>query len=273
MARKHVVVALSGDGGDEVFAGYARYAALQEEWSRYGRLPRWVRRGISAARHLCPVETRTWNKLRRIALPREDGYAVFRANFNIPMRQRLFSADFGRLIRPDLTADLFPNREPDVTDGPYLSLLMNSDFSTYLSADVLTKVDRMSMAHSLEIRAPFLDHQVVEFVQRLPLDFLFQRGNSKRILRDLIAPHLPPEVLTHRKQGFSVPLKSWFQGALKSMLEETLESEVYRRSGMFNANYVHHLHALHKDGKAELSWQMWQLLMFGRWHAAMFRKP
>ena len=128
--------------------------------------------------------------------------------------------------------------------------------------DVLTKVDRTSMLCSLEVRVPLLDHHVVEYVQRLPLDFKLQGRTTKRILRDIVAPHLPDAVLTHRKQGFSVPLATWFRNELANDLRDVVEGPTLGGSGLFAPGYVRRLYRMHASGRVDLSWQLWQLLVF-----------
>ena len=142
------------------------------------------------------------------------------------------------------------------------------DFGVYLPDDVLTKVDRMSMDHSLEARVPLLDHEVVEYAFALPTALKYQPGRSKAILRDLIEPHLPRAVLEHPKQGFSVPLSSWMRGPLAAQLRALPERPAYREGGLFEPSYVRRLVELHLSGEQELGWPLWQLLIYDAWAEA-----
>ncbi|MCP4676178.1 MAG: asparagine synthase (glutamine-hydrolyzing) [Deltaproteobacteria bacterium] len=266
MARKYVTVVLSGDGGDEQFAGYARYITIARERARLQRLASWMRRGVSRLGRVIPVESRNWNQSQRISLDAAGGYAMFRTNFNPAMRERLFSAELLTSIQLSQTSRLHRNIDAHDNAEDHLSVPMAADFLTYLPDDVLTKVDRMSMAHSLETRVPLLDHHVVEFVQTLPASYLFRNGRTKNILRDVIEPHLPAEVLTHRKQGFSVPLTQWFRRELKNDLRDAIESPVYKSLGYFQPRYVKKLFDLHQSKRYDMSWQLWSLLIFCRWY-------
>jgi asparagine synthase (glutamine-hydrolysing) len=266
MARKHVTVALSGDGGDELLAGYARYVTIAEEHRRLVRWPTLANQAYARLGSLLPVESRVRNKAVRANLPPPARYAMFRTNFNAAMRRKLLSQEVLRQVDQDATSYLFKDVATPFREDDGLSPLMACDFATYLPDDVLTKVDRMSMAHSLEARVPLLDHRVVEFLQTLPISYLFNRGRTKNILRDIIEPHLPQEVLTHRKQGFSVPLKKWFKNELREQLEDAVEGETFRSSEIFNHRYVKRIFDLHQKDRFDLSWQLWQLMIFSRWY-------
>ncbi|MDJ0763463.1 MAG: asparagine synthase (glutamine-hydrolyzing) [Myxococcota bacterium] len=266
MARKYVTVILSGDGGDELFAGYARYITIAKERARLQRLPAWMCNAVSWFGSILPVESRNWNLFRRAGLNTCEAYALFRTNFNPLMRRNLYTPEMAATIDMAHTAVIHENIENHDNTTNHLSLPMAADFLTYLPDDVLTKVDRMSMAHSLEARVPLLDHLLVEFMQTLPISYLFRPDRTKHILRDIIEPHLPAKVMTHRKQGFSVPLNLWFRRELQSDLRDAIESPVYRTAGIFNLDYLNRLFELHQSQRYDLSWQLWQVLIFSRWY-------
>ncbi|HNW82925.1 MAG TPA: asparagine synthase (glutamine-hydrolyzing) [bacterium] len=266
IAKKHVTVVLSGDGGDELFAGYSRYLSLIKEYQTFRNFPEISKHITDLLKKRLKIEGRNWNKLSRIFMEPEKHYSLFRSNFNAEMRKKLYSEDFLKQVDFRETSNLFGKIPSGFSENDFLSKIMASDFYEYLPDDVLTKVDRMSMAHSLETRVPFLDHKVIEFCQKLPPEYLLHDGISKRILRDIIKPHLPEEILTHKKHGFSVPLAKWFKNELKSQLANAIESNVYKNSGMFNIDYIRKLHFLNKTGQINLSWQMWQLLIFSKWY-------
>jgi asparagine synthase (glutamine-hydrolysing) len=268
MARDHVTVCLSGDGGDELFAGYRRHAAIGGELGRTGVLPAVARRLVSrAGRRLLAPEARWRNIVERLELEPEEHYGRYRSIFTPSMRRRLYSRSFGSHIDMRDTSRLFCKVHEETLGADAVSRLLASDFTIYLPDDVLTKVDRMSMAHGLECRVPLLDHEVVEFVTRLPISMKLRGGTSKRLLRELIAPHMPPVVLSHDKQGFSVPVAGWLRNELRSIIEEVVRGSALRSTGMFEPSYLDGLYRMHLSGRRDMSWQLWQVLIFGLWHS------
>lgn len=265
MAREHVTVVLSGDGGDELFAGYRRYPILGREMARLGAWPAPLRRALSAAvRPALRPEHRWRGWLERLPAGPEARYAGYRAIFSPAMRRRLLSPALRPALDPAATGRLFEKVHPDTLRADPLAPLLASDFTLYLPDDVLTKVDRMSMAHGLEARVPLLDHEVVEYVTGLPMEYKLRAGTSKWLLRELIAPDMPPEVLSHHKQGFSVPLDAWLRGDLASLLADVVGGPI-RTSGLFQTRYVEGLVGAHTRGAPGLGWGLWQVLIFGLW--------
>ena len=264
MARKHVTVCLSGDGGDELFAGYTRHPMFASELTRRNSLPRFIRRLLAVPASFWPESSRMRNILERQSLPAGRAYGHFRATFGPGLRGSMYSRELLKEIDIPSTQDLMKHLNHWNTDP--LTLLQFIDMATYLPEDILTKVDRMSMAHSLEARVPLLDHKVVEFVATLPPHYKYNDKTSKKILRDIVEPALPPGFLDRRKQGFSIPLNSWFANELADKLHEALHGQVYRESGWFHPETIHQLFERHKKGKQDLSWALWQLLIFHVWH-------
>jgi len=266
MAREHVTVALSGDGGDELFAGYTRYAYLGRELARRRWMPASARRLVALGGRMLAPESRRRSLAERLAMAPEQHYARFRANFPEPMRRALFSPELAESIDMSETARVFAGVPASLRAADPVTRIQAADLCWYLPDDILTKVDRMSMAHSLEARVPLLDHHVVEFVTRLPLAFKLRPDRTKAILRELVAPALPPSVLARGKRGFSLPLPRWLAGDLRPLVEDTLESDTYARSGWFEPAYVRRLWHLHRSGARDLSWALWQLLVFRVWN-------
>ncbi len=271
LARKGVTVCLSGDGGDELFAGYSRYATLQREAELRSKLPGAARWALETfARGVAP-ERRRHSLLARLgSSDSEQHYARFRAVFSEAARRRLYSSELRATVDQDQTARLFaPLSEVMRSHPDPIARFQAADFSCYLPEDVLTKVDRMSMAHSLEVRVPLLDPSLVAFAQSLPGHYKFQRHTggftSKKILRALIAKHLPREVLEHPKRGFSVPLRSWMRGRLSSLVSDTLRGPVLRERGWFSARYFDRLHRLWVQDKVDLGFQLWSLIILRTW--------
>src|SRR5262249_27602689 len=143
---------------------------------------------------------------------------------------------------------------------------MRFDAETYLPEDVLTKVDRMSMAHSLESRVPLLDNEVIAFAASLPSALKIKNGRRKHVLKEVAASVLPPEILNRPKQGFGVPLGIWFRGRLRELFADTLLSPASLQRGYFNAAFVRQLVDEHAAGRRDHTWRLWQLVVFERWH-------
>jgi asparagine synthase (glutamine-hydrolysing) len=269
MAREHVTVALSGDGGDELFAGYDRYlTALQRR--RFDLTPRWLGRFYREQVHdRLPSEVYGKNLAWNASLDSCERYLDSVSFFPALHRERdLFSAEFLESARrlPDPLAqwrrhyDAAPARD-------LLSRLMYLDVKTYLAADILTKVDRMSMATSLEVRVPMLDHEFVEWVVSLPVDWKFQAGTRKYILKKLAQRlGIPRELLDRPKQGFQVPLVEWMRSEMKDQyLRVLLEPRTLQR-GYFKPEAVRSLIDEHTNGRRNRSGLLWRMLVLELWH-------
>jgi asparagine synthase (glutamine-hydrolysing) len=269
LTRQHVTVALAGDGGDELFAGYQRYA-IEMERGAFDRIPRWAGRWYrNYVYPRLPSTVAGRRFLYNISLPARDRYLDSLAFLPACHRERaLFSDEFvdrfcgaGTPLRP--FQDTFDNAPAN----DLLSRLLYLDTKTYLPGDILTKVDRMSMAASLEVRAPILDHHVVEWAARLPKELKFQNGHGKGLLKKLAARvGVPQGVLNRPKQGFALPLVHWMRGELKDdLLPILLEPRTLGR-GYFNPKAVRGLLEEHSRGRRDHSAQIWMLLMFELWH-------
>ncbi|MFL6275141.1 MAG: asparagine synthase (glutamine-hydrolyzing) [Blastocatellia bacterium] len=271
MTRQHVTVALNGDGGDECFAGYERYAAMRIAYG-YQRLPRFVRNHIvePALRAIPAAGARRsqLGKARRFAAvmgrPAADRYLRWTSVINDELKLELCTRDFLAQSRGALrhVAPWFAgNGEIDVVDRALMA-----DTANYLPNDLLVKVDIASMAASLEARSPFLDHHLMEFAASLPARYKLRGLTTKHLLKRALRGRLPAENLTRRKMGFGVPLAHWFRGELKGFLGETLLSEHALNRGYFNPVAVRQLIAQHTAGKQDYAHQLWSLLMLELWH-------
>ncbi|HET7563091.1 MAG TPA: XrtA/PEP-CTERM system amidotransferase [Rhodanobacteraceae bacterium] len=268
LARTQVTVALSGDGGDEDFAGYRRYRMHAWESALRSRLPRSMRKPIfGSLGNLYPKADWAPRPLRAKttlqALARDDVEAYFHTVSTTPtmLRQALYSPVFKRELQGYSALAVFRNhadRAP--TDDP-LSLAQYLDFKTWLPGDILAKVDRASMAHSLEVRVPLLDHRLVEWASSLPPRLKLRNGTGKYVLKKMLEPDLPHAVLYRPKMGFRVPLAAWLRGPLANRTREALRGGAIAESGYFEASVLDRLVRQHASGQSDHSATLWKLLM------------
>lgn len=251
MSRQHVTVALSGEGADELFGGYQTY--LADDYARILRMaPAPLRKlGLGLARAL-PVSDDKISfeyKLKRMfegsLLPPNEAHFFWNGTWSSSQRRRLLAV-FQPLSMPS-------------GDPLYVDQL------SYLPDDILYKTDRMSMAHSLEVRPPFLDHRIVEFAARLPHNFKIRRSTLKFILRELMKDKLPSSVLTRAKQGFDIPTHHWFRTILKPLLLDTVNREAVESTALFHWPAVHRAISDHLDRRANYGYHLWGLLMLFLW--------
>ena len=261
LAAQHVTVVLSGDGGDELFAGYDRYQVEARE-RRGARIPRWIRRLAGRVATATPEWTRGRNFLRHHALDGWERYVDAVTLFRLHQRRRLFRADVLAAAGDDPSRPLVA--ELNGQHGHWLSALQAFDLQRYLPLDILTKVDRMSMAHSIEARVPLLDHRLVEFAATIPPELQVRDGSGKHLFKRALEPLLPHEVLHRPKMGFAVPLDVWFRGRLGTYLRDLLLSRESRARGIFDTAYVEQLIARHALGR-ELGLHLWTLISFELW--------
>jgi asparagine synthase (glutamine-hydrolysing) len=272
LTREHVTVALSGDGGDELFAGYNRHAWAPRLWDVASRLPQGARKAFGALK-LVPVDD--WDRAFRavglgnaIRLPGDKLHKVASlAEVSTP------DEFYGRLrshwVDPEnVMADHFGPRPPATAhrlDGPFTAQMMLQDLVEYLPDDILTKVDRASMAVSLEARVPLLDHDVVEFAWRLPLGWKIRGRTQKWILKQVLARHVPAALFERPKMGFGVPVGQWIRGPLKDWAADLLDESALRADGVFDADVVRSTWAAHQAGRGNHEHQLWAVLMFQSW--------
>jgi asparagine synthase (glutamine-hydrolysing) len=273
MARKHVTVALSGDGGDELLGGYETYIAEQTA-RRYSRLPGWLRKGMiePVVSLLPPTDKKKGfvNKSRRFIegcrLPAHLQHVRWMIFLQEAEKRMLYAPGFrGQLYGHDPYGFIKHAFSACNSDVP-LDQQEYVDIVTYLVDDIMVKVDRMSMAVSLEARAPFLDYRVVEFCASLPAQMRLNGKRSKYLLKESFKGILPEEILNRRKEGFSIPIKSWMKEELKPMLLEFLSPAALQKTGYFAPRHVQRLIDEHLAGRENHSHRLWALLMFQMWH-------
>jgi len=265
IARQHVTVVLSGDGGDELFGGYDRYLPHPRvvAFDRYS--PRALRRIAARAGAQLPHGVRGRNFLRHVGRDQRGRYVDAIRFFGIDEKAALYTRDvFERLAGPDPETLLATHFER-YGALPWPSQMMRFDAETYLPEDVLTKVDRMSMAHSIESRVPLLDNEVIEFACSLPSTVKIREGRRKHVLKEVAATLLPPEVINRPKQGFAVPLDVWFRGRLAELFGDLLLSPRTLQRGYFQPSFIKRLVAEHCSGKRNHDLRLWQLVVFECW--------
>ena len=269
LARKHVTVALSGDGGDESFGGYRRYRLhLMEEQMR-SALPLGIRRPLFGLlgrvypkADWAPRVFRAKTTFEGLARTPVEAYFHSVSILRGPMRDKLFSDRFKREIGGYNAQQVFDRHAANAgTDDP-LALIQYLDLKTYLVGDINTKVDRASMAHSLEVREPLMDHPLIEWLATLPSTFKVRGQEGKYLLKKSMEPYLPNDILYRPKMGFSVPLARWFRGPLKERVREAMLGSRLADTGWFNRSYLQHLVDAHQSGARDYSASLWTLLMF-----------
>lgn len=249
MARQHVTVALAGDGGDEAFAGYERHAKFLRLARQFNWLPPTV---VEPIQKRLPVGMQGQRTLRLLGAPLGERYQRMVAIFEAHEINSLLNIDGA--IRPLISQQM-------CEELPLLSQLQLADFEVYLPSTVLTKVDRASMLTSLEVRAPFLDHPLLDFIGTLPADWML----GKRVLKDAVRGLVPDVVLTRPKAGFAVPLEYWFKGSFGGFLRQVLLDPQTQQRGYLNLKKVEQLIQREESKRSNLTMHLWSILMFELW--------
>jgi asparagine synthase (glutamine-hydrolysing) len=266
VARDEVTVALSGDGGDELFAGYT-WTRMNRNVARYRHVPAFLRRAADSVLAFAPRGPGK-TKLRRFS---DDAFMEPYRSFK--RRHTCFSdEERGHLFRPEWRREMerhYIDRfaEHGESAGAIAAddWMLYQDTAMYLPDDILTKVDRMSMAHGLEARVPLLDHRIVEFAATVPFHLKLRGNTSKRVMKHAVRKLLPPPLLAQRKQGFSIPIQRWFLEDLGQHFQETVLAKNAHSHEYINADYAQRVHRHHSEGRENYGHHLWALLMLEHW--------
>ncbi|WP_421132054.1 asparagine synthase (glutamine-hydrolyzing) [Alteromonas sp. A079] len=272
LARKAVTVALAGDGGDEMFAGYEKYTTDDIENKLRNKFPESVRKSIfpSLAKIAGALPGAIGRKGKSLltSLSHDPAMGFFITN------SMMTDDMWNKLVKPDVAATLNGYHPSQYTldmynkaDGPdHLSKILYTDIKTYMTGDILVKVDRMSMANSLEVRAPILDYQVAEFAATLPSSQKYRDGEKKYLLKEVFKPFIPDSLLYRKKMGFSTPLDEWFRGELKALSESRLLQSTKGLNDVFNTTSISSIWQEHQSRSKDHGIVLWSMLMYQMWY-------
>ena len=273
VARRYVTVALCGDGGDESFAGYHRYK-LNALLGRPGIIPSWLSKGLFKLLRVVPHSGKAgrallWvgkRLLQVLPLSPEVRNVRFYGHFDNEMKAAIYTPEFAESVAGIDTDELVLHRYREAGTDNFLDATLYADINTYLPDTLLPKADVASMANSLELRSPLLDHELMGFAARLPADMKLRRLTTKYALKKIFASILPPGIATRRKMGFGVPLDRWYRGELRDMVRDTLLSRRATGRGYFREETVRRILDEHAENRWRWHGPIYNLLMLELWH-------
>lgn len=269
-ARKHVTVALGGDGGDEFFAGYPSFIAHKISRALRGvpfsrQLLTVMQKAVGGSSSYMSMGFKLRRYLRGMDYPEDIRHQVWIGSFPLYEQKKLLSENFGGSLNQESLYDESFKYMDEAEGLNYIDKVNYLYAKTYMTDDILTKVDRASMAVGLEVRAPFLDPDFIEFAVSVPARLKLKGFNTKYIAKKAMAPLLPREILRKAKHGFAVPVGSWFRNELRELIEDNLNEKRIKEGGIFEFEYIKHILNSHLSGKVDFSRELWSLLAFQLW--------
>ena len=257
-AREHVTVALSADGGDEIFAGYGRYDKLARI-NKVQKLPYFVKKVGAQLLFSLPGGSMRHKKIAALLIEKDL------LTTSDLVSTHFLKNDLQQLIQTYSLHDNALNEINSIPDFGFINTLLAADYKTYMADDILTKIDRATMCVGLEGREPFLDHRIIEWAARLPAELKYKNGNKKFLLKQLTHKFLPFEIMDRPKMGFGIPFGNWLKGDLKELLFATINEEILSQQNVLNKKYVLDLLDDYISGKVKDDWQVWLIFMFLLW--------
>jgi asparagine synthase (glutamine-hydrolysing) len=269
LAKTQVTVALSGDGADELMSGYRHHLMHLREEKIRSLLPLWVRKLVFGTlgylypkADWAPKFLRAKSTFQGLAKDSVEAYFSTVSQNNDQIRDQLFTSNFKQSLDGFNAVDVMKQHAKNAPNKEAQSLIQYLDAKTYMISDIMTKVDRASMAHSLEVRSPFLDHKWIEWISGIDSKYKYDGKTGKSLLKQTMEKYLPDGILYRKKMGFSVPLASWFRGPLKSRVHETLTGDRLKSTGWFNMDFLSKVEQEHQSKIKDHSTLIWSLVMF-----------
>ena len=274
MARKDVTVALSADGGDEIFAGYNRYDFMVRYGKKLNKIPSFLRNSLvgvmnNVSSESLPILKNKYNFHNRYEKLKTVLKDPSKKEIMLSLSQQFTNKQMSKIMKNNFSEleTMYQSNELLKESNSSLSYMMAIDFQTYLLDDILQKVDRATMTHSLEGREPFLDHRILEFAAQLPDNFKYNNGIKKRILKDITHQYIPQKLLDRPKMGFAIPIASWLNNQLKDYVEESINEDRIVKQGIFNWSYICQLKTSFYSGRKEYDTKLWYFLTFQMWYS------
>ena len=274
MARKDVTVALSADGGDEIFAGYNRYDFMVRYGKKLNKIPSFFRNSLvgimnNVSSESLPILKNKYNFHNRYEKLKTVLKDPSKKEIMLSLSQQFTNKQMSKIMKNNFSElkTMYQSNELLKDSNSSLSYMMAVDFQTYLLDDILQKVDRATMTHSLEGREPFLDHRILEFAAQLPDNFKYDNGIKKRILKDITHQYIPQKLLDRPKMGFAIPIASWLNNQLKDYVEEYINKDRIVKQGIFNWSYISQLKTSFYSGRKEYDTKLWYFLTFQMWYS------
>ena len=273
IARQKVTVALSADAGDEIFAGYNRYDYLMKYGERIKRIPGFMRKSAAALMDIIPADAIPYfNKKYLFHSRYEKVKSLFKnpteQNILMSLTSQMNAADLAGLFKTAIKQipTAFDSTELKEENFGTLSYMMAIDYQTYLLDDILQKVDRAGMSVSLEGREPFLDHRIIEWAAKLPMEYKYNNGIKKFIIKEIVHKYIPKKMMDRPKMGFGIPIADWLQNDLKPFVNKYLDENFIEKQNIFNNIEIQRIRKSFYQGKSERAEKIWYLLMFQMWY-------